>query len=309
MFCPKCGTANTNDSQSCFLCKAEFGALPAEQAQNNIVPPPQSVAPQPQTVATPLTKDEKKREEIRKRIEYITNQLEATSHPTMQAKYNKQLADLNKKLNYITNCINNSALQKANSQEQYMQRIRNSFEVNGKVTLFQCNFPEKDLPALGYNIAKKISVTNNFNIYIDTDHKCIMQAEGLYNTKRVKLIDYSALVGFELVEDGCTITSTTTKTKTKGKGLATAAGALAFGIPGAIIGASGKRHSTSTSSAVSSQVCNSLSVILYLDDFQTPRVEIDFIKSQQYKSSTIYKLCNEAANELMASLNYLQNHQ
>ena len=139
----------------------------------------------------------------------------------------------------------------------------------------------------GFVISKKIDFSTFKEIYIDDTNKKIAIRDGT----AIFYFNYSDIIDFELNEDGNSIAG--------GKMLSTAVGALAFGIPGAIIGASGNKKNQST--------CSSLIVRIFIKNLERPQIRIDFIEQETKKDGIIYKANIDRAKELMATLTYIQD--
>ena len=107
----------------------------------------------------------------------------------------------------------------------------------------------------------------------------------------VQIYNFSDILDFELNEDGNSIM--------RGKGMATALGAATLGLPGALMGAAGKRESVGT--------CTSLLVRISLNNLKTPQVVIPLINGTEIKKDTYYQSYFETAKELMSTLAYIAN--
>lgn len=96
--------------------------------------------------------------------------------------------------------------------------------------------------------------------------------------------DLDSIRGYEIVENGGSVTS-------GGLGRA-AVGALTFGGAGAIVGAiTGKKHSTS--------IIDSLQVKILMADIETPVLFIDLISSKTKRTSIIYKTAVKEAEKIV----------
>jgi len=106
-------------------------------------------------------------------------------------------------------------------------------------------------------------------------------------TKNPRIHSFNDIVGYELLEDGDSIT--------KG-GLGRAfAGGLMFGGVGAIVGgATGKRKTKAT--------CTSLKVKITLNDITMPIEYINLITTETKKSGFLYKACEGQAQEILSIL-------
>lgn len=109
--------------------------------------------------------------------------------------------------------------------------------------------------------------------------------------KELAIYDYSALVNFELNEDGNSIL--------QGKGLSTALGGIAFGGVGALVGSAGKRKSQNT--------CTMLILRLSMKDINQPLINLNYIFGEVSKDSLTYKTAIENAKKLAATFSYIQS--
>lgn len=118
-------------------------------------------------------------------------------------------------------------------------------------------------------------------LFIDSK-KRQFKIKGLLNGLTIH--DLDSIRGYEIVENGGSVTS-------GGLGRA-AVGALTFGGAGAIVGAiTGKKHSTS--------IIESLQVKILMADIENPVLFIDLISSKTKRSSIIYKTAIKEAEKII----------
>ncbi|MGV8149654.1 MAG: hypothetical protein ACLKAK_07100 [Alkaliphilus sp.] len=126
-----------------------------------------------------------------------------------------------------------------------------------------------------------------YTLYVDD----ISKKFSFSRDDKLTFFSFSDLLGFELNEDGETIT--------KGKGLATVAGAVTFGVVGALVGASGKKKNSS--------ICTSMIVRLQINNLNEPQIVLPFISSNTKKSNFIYRTALENAKDLVATFTYIES--
>ena len=151
---------------------------------------------------------------------------------------------------------------------------------------------EEQLKKENFNISKYLKLGLHSHFFVDDINKKFAVGVG-GKTGQVKIYNYNDLGEFELNEDGNSIV--------KGKGLATAVGGLTFGVLGAMIGASGKRKNQNT--------CTSLVVRIRVNDLDNPEVMIPFITTETKKDNSLYKYALSEANNLIATLNYIEKQE
>lgn len=140
-----------------------------------------------------------------------------------------------------------------------------------------------------FTINKVIYIDTYNSIYIDDHHKRF----AIGNRNSLTTFRYEELLGFSLIEDGNTISQSKT--------MATVIGGLTFGVVGAIVGSSGKRKMTNT--------CNSLVVCIVVNDLEEPRRVLKLIENEVQKDSFIYKNNIEVANNIIATLKYIESNK
>lgn len=123
-------------------------------------------------------------------------------------------------------------------------------------------------------------------IDIDETNKTFRVKNGMFSMPN-QVYKLSSILGFDIVEDGITVTS-----GGLGRGIA---GGIIFGPFGGIIGAiTGKRKNKG--------VVDKMSIKLNLNDKSMPVIYIDLIKSKTKKSSSAYKSAASKADEILSSL-------
>ena len=108
-----------------------------------------------------------------------------------------------------------------------------------------------------------------------------------------KTIDYSSIIKYEVYENDKSVVQ-----GTEGSALL---GGLLFGATGAIIGAS---HSQSVIKTVTS-----LRLILYINSFEMPKMEFDYINGSVSANSTEYNEMIKNLQEVAAYLEYMINNE
>lgn len=108
-----------------------------------------------------------------------------------------------------------------------------------------------------------------------------------------KNVKYSDLINFNLFEDG--------EQQIQGKGMMAAGGALLFGVAGAVVG------SVAGGSKIKNK-CSELSVRIQINDLQNPLLSITTLTNTN-KNSIYYKLAKQTADEIIATLTYIENNK
>jgi len=113
-----------------------------------------------------------------------------------------------------------------------------------------------------------------------------------------KVYPFSALLSYDLSDDGDTITSG----KMGAAATGAAIGALLINplgmIAGAVIGGAGSRKNRAT--------CRRMTMRLFVNDLHSSQIAIDLIKKEVRKDSKQYRRAIEKANEIIAVLNVIQ---
>ena len=158
------------------------------------------------------------------------------------------------------------------------------------------------LAEIDFTISKQADV-----LYVDDIKKQWFIQRGNFNGILPKICNYSDLIEFEVLEDGGSIAKGTTKGKVSGKTGSAIVGGLLFGPVGAVIGASGKRKTSSKTTTVTKNTCTSLSVNITVNDLQSPRIGISLITSEVGKETAIYYNAISSAKNIAATLAYIQS--
>lgn len=121
-------------------------------------------------------------------------------------------------------------------------------------------------------------------IQIDDENKLIA-----YHEKNAcVLMAYSDIVDFEYRENGDQIMT--------GRGLQTAAGGIAFGGLGALVGMSGKKKVK--------QMVKQMQIVIKLDSLTMQHLKIDLITREIKQESPVYKQTLEKADQIIEALAY-----
>lgn len=152
--------------------------------------------------------------------------------------------------------------------------------------------PDKfKLPKVIENFAKTkskyIYYVNGTLIVDDTNNEFYV-----FTHQEVYRYDFDKILDFEYTEDGETMIS--------GKGMATVAGGMAFGLLGAMAGASGKRKETRK---VSSQC-----VKIIINDLINPTLNLKLNINNRKANSPQYKFAIEQADEIIGALSYMKEN-
>ena len=138
----------------------------------------------------------------------------------------------------------------------------------------------------GFKINKRIHAGIDDELIVDDEHKQI----AVRKKDKIRTINYSDITGYELCEDGGSIS--------EGNWGGALVGGLAFGTTGAIIGSSGAKKNTAT---VSSILLN-----LMINDINSPIISIPFLTLKCKKDSGTYKSSIASAREAVAVLKYIE---
>lgn len=157
-----------------------------------------------------------------------------------------------------------------------------------------------------FNISKSIDIhtysnsvevnTNQLTRFLVDDNNkqfAIISYNTTLKKSEFKKIKYSDLINFNLFEDG--------EQQIQGKGMMAAGGALLFGLAGAVIG------SVAGGSKIKNK-CSELSIRLQINDLQNPLISLVML-SNTNKNSIFYKLSKQTADEIIATLTYIENNK
>lgn len=131
----------------------------------------------------------------------------------------------------------------------------------------------------------------DLTMFIDDNNKKFFFQEKFLGIPQA-IYDYSDLLGFEISEDGHTVLEGSV-----GRALI---GSWIGGTTGAIIGSSFSKNIE--------EHCNSISLILYLNNPSCPSISISVNKQKMKKGSKKYRKVVEHLNELVGALTYIQNN-
>lgn len=127
-------------------------------------------------------------------------------------------------------------------------------------------------------------------IYIDkNDKKFVLKRGGIFS----KVYKFSDVINYEIYENG--------KSVVEGRAGSSLIGGLFFGMTGALIGGSGKRDIN--------DYCNKLSIIIRINDWETPQIEIILINGQTLKSSSTYSKCVNSLHEICSYFELMLNNK
>lgn len=142
-----------------------------------------------------------------------------------------------------------------------------------------------------FNPTKKIDTFMEFD---DNQQKWLVLSSFLGKRNKSTVYNYSDIIDFELLEDGESVAS-------GGLGRALVGGAL-FGGAGAVVGAvTGKKKTKG--------VCNSLKLIITVNDFNNPTVYVNFIESPTKRDGFVFKEMYQSAQECLSTLQLICDRQ
>lgn len=158
--------------------------------------------------------------------------------------------------------------------------------INDVKTAIKSNKDNKDL-AKNFNITKKIGTYIEF----DDDNMKWLVPDGLFGKKiNPRVYDYKDIIGFELLEDGYSITE-------GGLGKAVAGGLL-FGEVGAVVGGITSKRKTKA-------IVNDLRIKITLDNLSSPMVCIPLLIAKTKSGSLTYKGAYSSAQEILSALSII----
>lgn len=168
--------------------------------------------------------------------------------------------------------------------------------------------PIKQMQVADVHSAIKVKNTNNDKLasftptkkigsyleFDDNQKKWLLLSGLLGKRDKSKVYSYSDIVGFELLEDGESVSQ-------GGLGRALVGGAL-FGGAGAVVGSvTGKKKSKS--------ICNSLKVKITINDINNPTLYISFLSTATKKDSFVYKSSYQMAHECLSTFQIICDNQ
>src|SRR5699024_6421534 len=187
-----------------------------------------------------------------------------------------------------------STISKEEKKAQLEQELQSIYEDTGDYVAKNSSkdLPSKfKLPEVIENFAKTkskyIYYVNGTLIVDDTNNEFYV-----FTNQEVYRYDFDKILDFEYIEDGETIIS--------GKGMATVAGGMAFGLLGAMAGASGKRKETRK---VSSQC-----VKIIINDLINPTLNLKLNINNRKANSPQYKFAIEQADEIIGAFSYMKEN-
>lgn len=129
--------------------------------------------------------------------------------------------------------------------------------------------------------------------YLQADRRSQTWCCPVFDKTNPDLFPFSALIDFELIEDGVSIT--------KGGLGGAVVGGLAFGTVGAIVGNElGKKQK---------DIVNKMSVVINLRDEWVPKIEIPLITTETKKGSFVYKSNKDFAQQIISLLTIIADSQ
>ncbi len=167
---------------------------------------------------------------------------------------------------------------------------------------------QKHLASTGFTVSKRILLPNGFEMLIDDGSKrwCIRHP---VHVNHPNVYTYTDLIGYEVFEDEQSITQSTTTGVIEGRTGSAIVGGMLFGATGAVIGSAGKRGTRTTTITTSADVCNSLYVLIRVNDFQAPEMFVPILTKATAKSNALYTQCAEAVRVLVTHLAYMQEQK
>jgi len=150
---------------------------------------------------------------------------------------------------------------------------------------------EEKLKSNGFKIGKALHEGKNHFLVDDENHKIYISADN----QQGKLLDYTDIIDFEIVEDGQSLV--------KGTGGKAAIGALTFGVAGAIVGSSMKKQKN---------MCTNLQLIITVNDVINSNIVMKLIdnkwvKDGYDKNDIVYKSAFEFAKNVTSTLAVIKN--
>ena len=143
---------------------------------------------------------------------------------------------------------------------------------------------------------KKFEIDEENNFYLDLKHKCFYTENKKFFSKKVtksKVYQFSDFIKY----DADVETSYKEKSNTKDIIL----GAAVLGLEGAIIGASNPQETE--------YFCDKLSIIIYVNDYYNPKIELKFIKGRTNINSFTYTNAIKNAKDLESYLILMENEK
>lgn len=153
-----------------------------------------------------------------------------------------------------------------------------------------CDRTVNSLKASGWEISKFISCMGAALIVDDAEKRwCAVLRETMKDTKSYA---YSDIIRYEVQENGQSIG--------KSDGSTAAAGALLFGVTGAVVGAAASTNTVT-------KKCTSLRICMSVNDISNPLIVFDFVQKPLDTNSEEYQKTIKSVNELAATLDYIMS--
>ena len=127
-------------------------------------------------------------------------------------------------------------------------------------------------------------------LLVDTKHKQFIYAVG---GKYSDIIKFKDVLSYEIYEDGNSVV--------KGSAGRALIGGAFFGVAGALVGSSGKREI--------SNYCQSLKLLVRINNIDQPLLEISFISGKTEKGGFTYKNCLNSLQQICAYFEYMINNK
>ena len=141
----------------------------------------------------------------------------------------------------------------------------------------------------GFEITKEvIDPDRTFALRIDSVHK--KWSIEIISEDICKIYNFADYLRYDIIKDNQSLLS--------GNSGDVVLGGLLFGGIGALAGAAGSKKI--------SNVCSSMSVVIYVNDIENPYYTLKIIESEMTTDSLMYKECAEKATELAALLEYIK---
>ena len=135
-----------------------------------------------------------------------------------------------------------------------------------------------------------VTQLSRVRLLIDIDNKKFVF---VFGKKYSKVYDFKNIINYEIYEDGNSVV--------KGSAGRALIGGAFFGVTGALIGSSGKRKI--------SNYCQSLKLLVRINDIEQPLLEIPFINTKTQKDGITYKNCLNSLQQICAYFEYMINNK
>lgn len=181
---------------------------------------------------------------------------------------------------------------KKNIERNKERVIRNILKTEAKGLLENEKGPGENK---GFLIDKYINLYDashlcSARLLIDTKHKQFTYAVG---KKYSDIIKFKDVLSYEIYEDGNSVV--------KGSAGRALIGGAFFGVTGALVGSSGKREI--------SNYCQSLKLLIRINNIDQPLLEISFIGGKTEKDGFTYKNCLNSLQQICAYFEYMINNK